>query len=207
MPSALARADFPPTALAARSTAPRLDWVFMSANHAGFSCGLQVFPVSRRSGLQARLASVETIHQKIKRLRTKKGMTLEQFAEAVGVKYQSAQQWERSDETATAPRRTRIRQVARVLGVSEAYLLASSVDEEERAPIDPLADRLVRAFFWLTDEQKAQQLGIIEAMAVANKAIAKEITGRVMPVPDEYVARHLRHPRELKRDAAPRKKS
>lgn len=200
MPKARARADFPPAALAARSTAPRLDLAFMRQDHAGFSCALQVFPVSHRAKLQARLASVETIHQKIKRLRTRKGMTLEQFAAAVGVKYQSAQQWERNDGTATAPRRTRLSQVAQVLGVSEAYLLASSLEEEERAPVDPQADRLVRAFFWLTDEQRRQQLGMIEAMAAANKAIAKEISGRVKPVSDEYVAKHLRHPRELKRD-------
>jgi transcriptional regulator with XRE-family HTH domain len=63
----------------------------------------------------------------------------------------------------------------------------------------PLLDRLERAFFWLTDEQQAEQLRIIETMASANKVIARQIGGKVQPVPDDYVAQHLRHPQYLKR--------
>jgi hypothetical protein len=70
----------------------------------------------------------------------------------------------------------------------------------------PLMERIERAFFWLTDDQKAEHMKIIESQAAANKAIAKEIGGKVQPIPDEYVEQHLRHPRELRRATDPRKK-
>lgn len=69
-----------------------------------------------------------------------------------------------------------------------------------------LMERIERAFFWLTDEQKAEHLKVIESQAAANKLIAREIGGKVQPIPDDYVAQHLKHPRDLRRSADPRKK-
>ena len=48
-------------------------------------------------------------------------MSMEQFADAVGVSWQSVQQWERGK---TAPKRTRLQKVAEVIGVSAVSLLS-----------------------------------------------------------------------------------
>lgn len=67
---------------------------------------------------------MESIHKRIRRLRLAKDLTLEKFAELVGVKWQSAQQWEKEDdEGGTAPSRKRHPRVAEVLGVSEEVLV------------------------------------------------------------------------------------
>lgn len=67
---------------------------------------------------------MESIHQRINRLRVAKRMTLEDIAKRVGVSWQTVQQWERED--GTAPNRGRQQAVADALGISVAYLLTGS---------------------------------------------------------------------------------
>lgn len=72
--------------------------------------------------LQARLVALETIHQRIKRLREGKGLSQEALGTVAGVTYQSVQEWER--DKGTAPSRKRLAAVANALGVTEQYLLS-----------------------------------------------------------------------------------
>lgn len=83
---------------------------------------MQVIPAVRPNLLQARLVGVETIHQRIKKLREDKGLSQETLGRAAGVTYQSVQEWERED--GTAPSRKRLKAVATALGVTEQYLLS-----------------------------------------------------------------------------------
>lgn len=61
-----------------------------------------------------------SIHQKLKDLRVKKGLSLEQAGEAIGVSWQTVQQWENGK---TAPKRTRLDKVASFYGVAASELL------------------------------------------------------------------------------------
>lgn len=67
---------------------------------------------------------METIHQRIKRLRQDKGMSMQALAAAAGVSsWQTVQQWEGGGEKPTAPSRKRQEAVARALGVSVEELM------------------------------------------------------------------------------------
>ena len=61
-----------------------------------------------------------TIHRRIKERREALGLSLVQVAEELGVTWQAVQQWE--EEGGTAPRRTRMEQVAKVLQTTVEYL-------------------------------------------------------------------------------------
>jgi transcriptional regulator with XRE-family HTH domain len=60
-----------------------------------------------------------TIHERIKSRRESLGLTLEQVGERLGVSWQAVQAW----ETRTAPKRTRVADVARVLETTAEHLL------------------------------------------------------------------------------------
>lgn len=64
-----------------------------------------------------------TIHERIKEQRMRLGMSLEQVAEKLNVTYQTVQQWENGR---AGPKRTRIGQLAALLGVTEQYLMTGS---------------------------------------------------------------------------------
>jgi transcriptional regulator with XRE-family HTH domain len=89
---------------------------------------------------------MESIHHRIKRLRESKGLTLEAFASAVGVSYQSVQHWER--QSGTAPTRKRMPSVAAALGVSVEYLTggdtsADSIKQMAAAAEDKMLGQLI----------------------------------------------------------------
>lgn len=69
---------------------------------------------------------------RIRKARENAGLTQTELAEAVGVRYQSVQQWEAN---ATAPTRARMAKLAAALGVSVSYIEfgVSAVAEEPRA--------------------------------------------------------------------------
>lgn len=83
---------------------------------------MQVIPAVLAIRLQAKLVVVDTIHQRIKKLREDKGLSQESLGKAAGVTYQSVQEWEQAD--GTAPSRKRLKKVADALGVTEQYLLS-----------------------------------------------------------------------------------
>lgn len=145
--------------------------------------------------LQDRLAPVETIHQRIKRFRQAKGLTIEAVAKEVGVSYQSAQQWER-EPGGTAPSRKRLERVAGVLGVTPQEILTGSpaahVARQEAPEYgDPQARELAALFYWLTDPEKEAVMMDVRSKAIANRAFLKRMQGKLAPPTDGHVAAAL----------------
>jgi transcriptional regulator with XRE-family HTH domain len=148
----------------------------------------------RDERLQASLVPVESIHARIKRLRRAKGLSQEQLAAAVGVKYQSVQEWER--EGGTAPTRKRQAAVAKCLGVTPHVLMTGEPqagDQSEDVAASPQMDRLARAFSWLMAEEQDDLLKELEAKAEVNKQIAKRLGPRFRIKPDQEMLDHLKH--------------
>ena len=101
---------------------------------------------------------METIHARLKRLRTEKGVSLEEVAAALGVSWQTVQQWELDTDKGTAPARKRQKAVADYFGVSVPMLLTgekfavSKKGAEETPLVSPGDSRLPikRALFKLS---------------------------------------------------------
>lgn len=114
---------------------------------------------------------METIHQRIKRLREAKGMSKAALARAVNQTYQNVQHWEKGP---TAPARRVLQEVATALGVTPQELLYGSTAPVKTNPSgNPMAQELSRLFDLLDDEGKGAVLGIVRSMAAhsKNKAI------------------------------------
>lgn len=88
---------------------------------------------------------METIHARIKRLRTAKGMSMAALASKVGLRsWQTVQQWE-SETKPTAPARKHQEAVAAVLGVSvEELMHGSSPHPAQTIPADSVEVRVVQ---------------------------------------------------------------
>lgn len=100
---------------------------------------------------------MEPLHKRIKRLREAKAKKLGvdfgivAFAKAVGVKYQTAQQWERPPEAGgTSPKRTREDDVARALDVTKDVLLFGENDAQKSARRNQMASN--------ADDKQLEQL-------------------------------------------------
>jgi transcriptional regulator with XRE-family HTH domain len=135
---------------------------------------------------------VETIHARIASLRKGKGLSMQGLAKLVGVSYQTVQQWENGK---SAPKRTRLERVASVLGVSPQELVAGvSAARKIASSHDSRLDEIPALFAWLTDDQKEGLITKLRATALANKAIAKELGGKFLPVHDIRVAKTYKIP-------------
>jgi transcriptional regulator with XRE-family HTH domain len=99
-----------------------------------------------------------TIHARIRRRRQALNLSQEQLAEVLNVTRQTVQQWETepgppgSKVLSTAPKRTRLADVARVLGVTEEWLVTGR-DPEGRLQ-DPGKDQLDRFYEGMTPEMR-----------------------------------------------------
>lgn len=92
--------------------------------------------------LVGNLARMPTIHKRIKDLREKLGLSMEQLAERVPVSWQTVQQWENGK---TAPKRARLEAVAKALNTTPEYLAVGPVtdpDSDEFVAITRLDVRL-----------------------------------------------------------------
>lgn len=139
---------------------------------------------------------MESIHARIKRLREAKGLTQQQLAQLAKVAFQSVQQWER-EKGGTAPARKRQEAVAAALGVSVQELmtgLPQPLETRQNPPryeAGPRAAKLAAEFYWLTDDQKVELLRQVSVMAETNKAFLKQMSGKLSPIPDKAVEKHL----------------
>lgn len=135
---------------------------------------LQVIPAYRLPHLQARLVAVESIHQRIKRLRETKGLSQEALAKLVGVKYQSVQEWER--ENGTAPSRKRQPKVASALGVSVPELMTGGVAVAvEEAARDAREEILLHLYRGLIPLQQARLIQSLRALFDANQVARRQL--------------------------------
>lgn len=102
----------------------------------------------------------ETIHQRIRRLRERKGMSMQELARESGLKsWQAVQQWENGE---TAPNRKRIAEVANALGVTEHELLFGLEGDAEAGTAEEVA---------LKDASSEQ---IADALRTSVQAIAEK---------------------------------
>lgn len=92
-----------------------------------------------------------TIHRRIRERREALGLTLQQVAEELGVSWQTVQQWEREPDPktgeakgSTAPRRTRMDDVAKVLKTTVEYLQTGR--DPSGGNLDPLEYRLISQY-------------------------------------------------------------
>lgn len=117
---------------------------------------------------------METIHQRIKRLRLAKPATIKELADFVGVTYQSVQDWERED--GTAPTRKRQEKVAEFLCVTVPELLTGAA--KPRLELDALGlkakEEIVLIHFRdLYTHQQQEFIQEVRAMADANRYTRK----------------------------------
>ena len=125
--------------------------------------------------------NMDTIHQRIKRLREKKELSMEELGLSVGVSWQTIQQWENGK---TAPKRTRIDKVAEVLGVSSTELVSGCVSEFKNITKDVQAaivaappsaqDPLMEDFYSLPTEEQMLWRSQIQAAALRNRMAQAE---------------------------------
>lgn len=131
---------------------------------------------TRNFCIAARKAGVHhprmSIHKRIKEKRESLGLSMEALAQASGVSsWQTVQQWEK--EGGTAPKRTRLESVAKVLGVSPEWLLTGREPGEKSnvlqfAELSGMEAQLVMLYRSLSDDDK-HQLSIY-ANDLANKS-------------------------------------
>lgn len=140
---------------------------------------------------------MESIHQRIKRLRENKGLSQEALANAVGVKYQSVQEWERKN--GTAPTRKRVAAVAKALGVSVSTLISGETSgvaepqqqyhhEAQNMARTAREEMLLELFRGLTPEQQREATIKILATVQANRSIQKHLDKPLRTYSNEEVA-------------------
>jgi transcriptional regulator with XRE-family HTH domain len=102
-----------------------------------------------------------TLGEKVRTLRKKAGLTLEQFAEQIGASKSSV--WELENKERARPSADRINQVAKVLGVTPEFLMNDDVAE----PSIDVADEAFFRKYQLLDTGVKQQLQ--EILSVLDK--------------------------------------
>lgn len=103
---------------------------------------MQEIPAMTQAFLVGNLARMPTIHKRIKDLREKLGLSMEQLAERVAVSWQTVQQWENGK---TAPKRARLEAVARALNTTPEFLAVGPLadpDADEFVPVRRLDVRV-----------------------------------------------------------------
>lgn len=93
-----------------------------------------------------------TLGEKIRTLRKKAGLTMDQLAEQIGASKSSV--WELENKDKARPSADRIKEIARVLGVTSEFLLDDSAAE----PTVKVADEAFFRKYQELDEPTKQQL-------------------------------------------------
>lgn len=136
---------------------------------------MQEIPAMTQDSLVRNLARMATIHQRIKALREKRQLSMEQLAERVGVSWQTIQQWENGK---TAPKRARLEAVAHALDTTPEYLAvghcpvspesnASPAQQSATWPFPSIPEESVRA---LPEEDRKRLEGAL-GLAIAQLGI------------------------------------
>lgn len=130
-----------------------------------------------------------SIHARIKERRLVLKLSQEKLGELLGVKYQTIQQWETEPDAAnpkvlsTAPKRTRLADVARVLGVTEEWLVTGR--EGDASHLDPIEQQLVMLYRALPAEIQEvllqQANGLYSALNPRRKDRANPYGGKKPP--------------------------
>lgn len=154
----------------------------------------------RRKALQANLVFVESIHQRIKRLRAAAGLSQQELAKRISersgkaITYQSVQEWEK--EGGTAPSRKRQADAASVLGVSVQELMTGEGRHVAREPgaeyqdleLAPREETFIRLYRQLMPAQQVDFMVKLAALSMANEISRRQIEGKPLRgVADEKI--------------------
>ncbi len=133
--------------------------------------------------LVSNLGRMETIHARIKRLRTAINMTMEELATKSGYKsWQTVQQWESDDpEIQTAPKRSKQAIVARILGDTVDELMFGTVVSK---PSEEAPSKKVRRLGPRKDPAIAEVERLMEAMDETGRLRALR---HVRAIAEEYL--------------------
>jgi len=97
-----------------------------------------------------------TLGEKVRTLRKKAGLTLEQFAEQIGASKSSV--WELENKEKVRPSADRINEVAKVLGVTPEFLMNDDVAEPS---VDVADEAFFRKYQSLDNNTKLQLQDIL----------------------------------------------
>lgn len=116
---------------------------------------------------------MNSIHERIKDARIKKGLSMKALGELLGVNWQTIQQWENGS---TAPKRTRLTKVAEFFGITEQFLLNGEEqgDHVQVALIDIKASAGKGKIVFSEDESKGLMFrrDYLERVAGKNSKVA-----------------------------------
>lgn len=101
-----------------------------------------------------------TLGEKVRALRKKAGLTLEQFAEQIGASKSSV--WELENKEKARPSADRINQVAKVLGVTPEFLMNDDVTEPSVAVADEAFFRKYQSLDNSTKQQLQDILSVLD---------------------------------------------
>lgn len=84
--------------------------------------------------------------------------------------------------------------IAKVTDQPLAYFLEDAavlLAEAKPKEVDPRAGEVAALFYWLTEDEKLDILAKVRAKAHGNRALIKEMAGKLAPPTNEKVERHL----------------
>lgn len=126
------------------------------------------------------------IHERLKILRKKKSISLEDAGKAIGVSWQTVQQWENGK---TAPKRQRLDDVANFYNVSINYLLHGTEDQKiNDISIQSLAQENVE---YLSNSVSIPILNASGSMGIGNEMTDQELVVEVLRVSKSWVDKTL----------------
>lgn len=103
--------------------------------------------------------NMPTVGEKIRALRKKEGLTLEQLAEKIGASKSSL--WELENKDKGRPSADRIQELARVFGVTTEFLLNEEATDATTTELD---DAFFRRYQGLPDTTKKQLKNILDIL-------------------------------------------
>ncbi|MBQ3476997.1 MAG: helix-turn-helix transcriptional regulator [Clostridia bacterium] len=111
-----------------------------------------------------------TMGERIRILREQSGLTMEQLGERIGVQKSAIKKYENG--TVENIKRSTIKTMASIFGVSPSYLMFGEEIEEKTAPAikpDPERENVIRLFAALTEENQRRLLDYAELLLQAQQ--------------------------------------
>ena len=120
-----------------------------------------------------------SVHKRIREGRAAIGMTVTQFADAIGVTRAAVNQWER--EGGTAPARNKQARVAKLLNMSVSELMSPGLEPSETRPAPEGYSTEGLALAWLLD-QIPDRLARTRAAHAATEAVLLALQSGARPI-------------------------
>lgn len=112
-----------------------------------------------------------TMGERIRILREQSGLTMEQLGEKIGVQKSAIKKYENG--TVENIKRSTIKTMASIFGVSPSYLMFGEEIEEKNAPAiipDPERDKMIDLFSTLSPENQSRLLDYAQVLLKAQQA-------------------------------------